>query len=187
MINSVSDRLSYRPLIEEDWPFFLMLNQDPVVMKYVADPRSEQTIRTQSFDIRLPTWHPGSTHWLCLMMLERQTQARIGVTGFIPRGDGIAEVGFLLAPDFYGRGYGAESLKHICAFAFDVCGFHTLTATVTAGNIASKNTLLSAGFAHERTLSQAFFLQGKWQDDWCFSLSRNTFFARAAQNPPGHL
>ncbi len=176
MINIASDRLCYRSLIEEDWPFFLMLNQDPTVMKYVADPRSPQAIRTQSFDVRLPPWHPGSTHWLCLMILEQQTQARVGVTGFIPRGDDTAEVGFLLAPDFHGQGYGAESLKRICEFAFDICGFQALTATVTAGNIASKNTLLTAGFVHERTLSRAFFLHGEWQDDWCFRLSERAFF-----------
>ena len=69
------------------------------MVRYVADDRSENAIR-HAFDMRLPRWEPGSSHWLCLVMREKSRGQSVGVTGLIDRSDGVAEVGFLLASAF---------------------------------------------------------------------------------------
>lgn len=165
-----SASIDYRPMTAADWPFFLALHQDPDIIRYISAPRSAEDIRTHSFLPRLPPWQKGSAHWLCLVMSEKGSAIPAGVTGFIDRGDNVAEVGFILAPAFHGRGLGAGTLYDIARFAFDVCGYRRLTATVTAGNEASRRTLLKVGFTHEGTLRQNYFLQGRWQDDWLFGL-----------------
>lgn len=171
MVNVSSARLDYQPLAETDWPFFLSLHQDPLVMRYVSDPRAEARIR-QLFDVRLPPWDVGSQHWLCLVMREKATGAAVGVTGFVDRGDGVAEVGFLLASAFHGRGYGTESLRAVCRFAFAEAGFRKLSATVTAGNVPSRTVLEKLGFLLEGTLRESYLLEERWQDDWLFGLLR---------------
>lgn len=174
MTNLLSERLDHRPITEEDWPFFLALNQDRQVVRYVADDRSEAAIR-QLFDVRLPRWEVGSPHWLCWVIRERSTGARVGVTGLIDRGEGVAEVGFLLASAFHGKGYGIESLRLLCRFAFAEARFRKLSATVTAGNAASKAVLEKAGFVLEGTLRESYLLAGRWQDDWLFGLLQREF------------
>ena len=174
MTNLLSERLDHRPITEEDWPFFLALNQDRQVVRYVADDRSEAAIR-QLFDVRLPRWEVGSPHWLCWVIRERSTGERVGVTGLIDRGEGVAEVGFLLASAFHGKGYGIESLRLLCRFAFAEAGFRKLSATVTAGNAASKAVLEKAGFVLEGTLRESYLLAGRWQDDWLFGLLQREF------------
>lgn len=54
--NITSKRLQYRQLAADDWRFFLSLQQDERVMRYVADPQSEDEIRRDRFEIRLPRW-----------------------------------------------------------------------------------------------------------------------------------
>lgn len=169
MLTLRSERLEYQPLTEQDWPFFLALHQDPLVMRYVADARDEDAIRLL-FYVRLPRWEVGSRHWLCLLIRELSTGEPVGVTGCVDRGDGVAEVGFLLASAFHGKGYGIESLRALCRFAFADAGFRKLTATVTAGNAASKAVLQRAGFVQEGTLRESYFLADRWQDDWLFGL-----------------
>lgn len=164
-----SERLEYQPITETDWPFFLALNQDPQVVRYVADDRSEGAIR-HAFDVRLPRWEPGSPHWLCLVMREKSSGHSVGVTGLVDRSDGVAEVGFLLASAFHRKGLGSESLRALCSAAFTEAGYRKLTATVTAGNVASKAVLEKAGFVQEGTLRESYFLAGRWQDDWLFGL-----------------
>lgn len=173
-MNVRSERLEYQQVTEEDWPFFLALYQDPQVMRYVTDPRSAEAIRRESFDVRTPRWELGSPHWLCLLMRERSSGEPVGVTGFVDHGDGVAEVGFLLAAAFHGRGYGTEQLRAICRSAFDA-GFRKLTAMVTAGNDASRAVLERVGFVQEGTLRESFFLAGRWQDDWIFGLLKREF------------
>lgn len=144
-------------------------------MKFITSSRTEDEIRSQSFDCRLQPWHKGCEHWLCLVMSEKGSDIPIGVTGFVDRGEGIAEVGFILAAEFHGRGFGSESLKDIARFAFEVQGYRKFTAVVTAGNVASRSTLLKVGFLQEGTLRQNYFLHNRWQDDWIFGLLRNEF------------
>jgi len=170
-----SARLDYRPLEARDWPFFLALQQDPRVMHFISTVRAEDVIRQQTFEPRLPPWEKGCAHWLCLVIHPRGRDVPMGLTGFIDRGDGIAEVGFLLAPAYQGRGVGSESLRDIVRYAFEVQGFRKLTATVTAGNHASRRTLLNAGFQQEGTLRQNYFLHDRWHDDWIFGLLNPAF------------
>lgn len=44
----VTERLSLQSITVEDWPLFLRLYQDPEVIRYISDPRSEAEIRTSS-------------------------------------------------------------------------------------------------------------------------------------------
>ncbi len=77
-----------------------------------------------------------------------------GLTGYQHHQRDIAEVGFLFAPAAQGRGYGYESLRALCDYAFTTGGVRRLTASVTAGNEASKQLLLKAGFQLEGELRE---------------------------------
>lgn len=48
--------LNYRCLSHTDWPFYLALNQDRHVMNFISDSRTEEEIRTHSFEKRLQPW-----------------------------------------------------------------------------------------------------------------------------------
>ena len=167
-----SSTLEYRNLCHTDWPFFLDLNSDRQIMSFICDPLDEETIRRHYFEPRLQPWYKGCRHWLCLVISEKSTGIPIGVTGFIERNDGVAEVGFILKPECQGKGYGRESLNNIIQFAFTHYSYHKLVATVTSGNEASRRTLVSAGFQQEGTLRKSYYLDGYWQDDWLFGLLR---------------
>lgn len=108
-----TSRLLCRPLTENDWTFFLTLQKNPDVMRFVADTRTEEEIRI-AFNSRLPEWSPGSPHWLCLVLCDKASGAPLGVTGYIHDNNECAEVGFLLAPEAQGKGYGTESLHAVC-------------------------------------------------------------------------
>lgn len=168
MIALTTKRLTCTLITPADWSFFLMLQQNPQVMRYVADNRSESEIR-ETFDSRLHPWSPGAAHWLCLVVRDAQNVA-LGVTGYIHREADCAEVGFLFAPHAQGQGYGGESLRAVCDYAFQEGGVRRLTATVTAGNVASRRTLEKIGFRLEGELRESYQLAGEWHNDWLFGL-----------------
>ncbi len=167
-------RLTCSPVQEEDWPFFLSLQQHPDVMRFVAEARPEEAIR-EAFIARLPAWTPGSDHWLCLVVRDNLSQIPLGVTGYIHHDDDCAEVGFLFAPQAQGKGYGFESLQAVCDYAFGQGGIRRLTATVTAGNVASKRLLEKVGFVLEGELRESYWLAGQWHNDWLFGLLKHEY------------
>lgn len=173
MIALTTERLGCTLMTESDWSFFLALQQHPQVMRYVADSRSEEEIRA-AFDARLHPWTPGAEHWLCLVVRDA-AQTPLGITGYIHRDSDCAEVGFLFSPQAQGKGYGSESLRAVCDYAFRHGGIRRLTATVTAGNIASRRTLEKQGFMLEGELRESYFLAGQWQNDWLFGLLSHEF------------
>lgn len=165
----LTPRLRCSPLQLDDWSFFLALQRDPQVMLYIADSRPLAEIR-EAFDSRLSPWTPGARHWLCLIVRDRHTHVPLGITGYRHHEDDCAEVGFLFTPQAQGKGYGYESLQALCDFAFSAGGVRRLTATVTAGNIASKSLLQKTGFLLEGELRECYWLNGRWHNDWLFGL-----------------
>jgi hypothetical protein len=103
---------------------------------------------------------------------DRLTHTPLGLTGYQHHQRDIAEVGFLFAPAAQGRGYGYESLRALCDYAFTTGGVRRLTASVTAGNEASKQLLLKAGFRLEGELRENYWLNGRWHNDWLFGRLR---------------
>lgn len=105
-------------------------------------------------------------------MREKHSGEAVGITGFRPHWAPYrqAEVGYGSLPSGQGKGYGKESLRAVLDFAVNACGFHKLTATVTAGNLASRGLLESCGFQLEGTLRDNYRLADQWCDDWLFGL-----------------
>ncbi|SNY71371.1 GNAT family N-acetyltransferase [Enterobacter sp. CC120223-11] len=175
MIMLATPRLRCEMLHQADWPFFLSLYQNQAVMRQVMDAMSETEIR-DAFESRLAPWSPGAEHWLCLLVREASSGEPLGLTGFIQREKEMAEVGFLFSPTAQGKGYGTESLRAVCDFAFSEGKFRRLTATVTAGNLASRRVLEKVGFVLEGELRESYWLGGKWHNDWLMGLLRSDYF-----------
>lgn len=62
-----------------------------------------------------------------------------------------AELGFMLLPDYWGRGYGSEIAAQLMRVAESVPGLTRVWANIDPGNEASRRILLGLGFASEHT------------------------------------
>lgn len=166
-----TERLILKAITENDWDIFEKLHKDTAVIKYVSDAFTEADIKNR-FQSRLVPWQKTSSNWLTLTIFEKTTGNKIGVTGFYPEWQPYqqAELGFLLCPDFQGKGYGQESTIALLDYAFNTCSFHKVSATVTEGNIASVSLLKKIGFTHEGTIRDNFKLANKWHNDLKFGL-----------------
>ena len=76
-------------------------------------------------------------------------------------------------PDAQGQGYGTESLRAVCDYAFREGGINRLIATVTAGNLASRSLLEKVGFTLEQELHESYRLRDQLHNDWLFGMMRH--------------
>ena len=162
-------RLTMSPLTAQHWPLFYQLHTDPQVIAQCFDEPALSDIRTR-FQSRLPPWTVTASHWLCLVIRETATDQLIGVTGFGLR-DGVAEVGYLLLPQYHDLGYGSESLLALIAHAKAALGIRHFSAVVTAGNIGSEKVLAKAGFVLTQVVPSAYQIGGNWYADHHYRLS----------------
>lgn len=175
-VQIVTPRLILRPISEIDWDLFNRLHQTQGVIKYVNDPFTELEIK-ERFISRLGEWKKTSNKWLTLTIIEKSSGTKIGVTGFYPQWEPYqqAELGFLLSPEFQGKGFAKESTRAVVEYAFNKCNFHKVIATVTEGNTPSFNLLKGLGFIHEGTIRDNFKLGGHWRNDLKLGLLKPEF------------
>ncbi|CAM3172156.1 GNAT family N-acetyltransferase [Vibrio rarus] len=162
-------RLTLKALTAEDWPLFYELHRNPLVTQLCFDPPSIEAMK-QRFHCRLQAWNTQSTHWLCFVVNHRHSNESIGLTGFCMQ-DGVAEVGYMFLPSFYGQGFATESLRGLLEWARERHAIDEFLATVTKGNVASEKVLLNSGFTFHQSIANAYCIGGNLYTDHIYRLS----------------
>lgn len=83
---------------------------------------------------------------------------------------GIAEIGYLLLPEYWNKGYGtriANVLIHIC---FNELGLHKVVANCNASNIGSWRIMEKVGMTKEGEFKKHRFKNGRYADEYQYSL-----------------
>lgn len=79
-----------------------------------------------------------------------------------------AEMGYVLHKNFWGRGYGRETVKLLIDFAFSTLKLHKIHANVVDTNWGSIKVLEHNGFELEGRLKDYYLVDGKFFDGLIF-------------------
>ena len=108
--------------------------------------------------------------------IHRAIVAGGGAVGCVSlcRGKGVlcrsAELGYWLAPAYWGRGIMTEAVGRMCAAAFAETDIVRIQAQVFAPNTASQKVLEKNGFAREAVLRRAVYKDGAFFDMFVYAL-----------------
>ena len=147
--------------------------QDPEVTRYLVWAPHRSLAETEEF-LRRVTESPdlGSDyHW---GITEAGDDTLRGMIALRPRGY-KAEVGYVLARPFWGRGYMTEALRAVLEFAFSLPNMYRVWATCDAENIASARVLEKAGFDFEGILRRYTMhpnIAAEPRDVRCYAVTR---------------
>ena len=116
-----SERLILRDRRFEDFPDFLAMQKDQRLQRYITgEPLSDEDA-WQKF-IRM-TGHWALMGYGMWVIEERESGAFVGETGFAefhrdiePSHIGVPEMGWLVSPDFQGKGYASEAVRAAIAW-----------------------------------------------------------------------
>lgn len=88
----------------------------------------------------------------------------------IDRGQGRAEIGFILRSDYWGQGYAGEALACLLRHARSAMGLRRIEADVDPRNLASLKLLERLGFRREGYLPERWQVGGELQDSMLLGL-----------------
>jgi RimJ/RimL family protein N-acetyltransferase len=77
----------------------------------------------------------------------------------------FAHIGLALRPPFRGRGLGADIVKVLCRYGFEIRGLHRLQVETLADNAAMINAAKRAGFVQEAMLRRSAWVNGEFTDE----------------------
>lgn len=172
-------RLRLRPARMADLKDFHAVMSDPAAMRYWSSAPHADTDATERY---LAAMVAGAGEMEDYAIEERDRPGRvIGKAGCWrvmaaedgPPGTQVAEVGYILHPDCWGRGYAQEALAVILPRVFArFPAVAAVIADVDPRNAASIRLLESLGFAETGRQVNTIEVAGAWCDSVYFALPR---------------
>lgn len=167
-----TERLVLREFVADDWAAVLAYQSNPRYLRfYEWEGRTEQGVR-DFVGMFLGYQREEPRYRFQLAVTLREDGGLIGNCGvrLVAPGARVAEIGYELAPEHWGRGYATEAARAMAAFGFAELGLHRLQSYCVADNIASARVLEKIGMRREGHLREAQWYKGRWWDTLLYGM-----------------
>jgi RimJ/RimL family protein N-acetyltransferase len=151
-----TERLLLRPAKADDLEPLHAILSDPRAMAYWSSPPHESRDQTRDWLASMIAIQPTEGEDF-IVEHERKLVGKAGLWRF-------PEIGFILHPDHWGRGFAGEALAPILDRAFGVHGLPKVDADVDPRNAASLRLLEGLGFRETGRKERTWFVGGQWCD-----------------------
>ncbi len=115
--------------------------------------------------------------YICFGMVPRGEEHAWGVFELRQLQPGFlrGELGFVIAPPYWGKGIFVEAARMLLAFAFDTVKVHRVEARVSTDNGRGNAAIGKIGFEREGTLRDAFWCEDHFADQYLWATLASTW------------
>jgi [ribosomal protein S5]-alanine N-acetyltransferase len=169
-----TERLKLRKIEDDDWALYQILYSNEDILAHVGPSVSEDVLK-KYFSVNKDDTKQNKQY--TLIIEEKQSGVSVGSIGMykIQHTFQRCEIGFMLLPDSWGKGYATEAAKAVVKYAFNELGLNRISAVSAITNIASHKVLEKVGFEREGCLRQNVILKDEYVDDYIFGMLKNEF------------
>jgi RimJ/RimL family protein N-acetyltransferase len=177
-------RLRLRPFAEADFDDLYGFQSLPAAARYLyTEPRSREETRALLDAWLACTTFSEDDDKLVLAMETKGSGRVVGEVLLILRSTKHrqGEIGFLLHPDFHGRGLAREASLPLMRLGFERFGLHRIYGRCDARNSASARLMERLGLRHEAALRENEFVKGEWTTELVYALLASEWAERGGQ------
>lgn len=169
-------RLVLRKLKFEDAKYFQNIRSDERVMEFMDSNRHLKLEDSEKF-IAENLANYTQKKAISWALIEKTSKYFIGDFSFwaIDHKNSRAEVGYVLRPEYWGKGFMKEALREIFSFGFQKLNLHSLEANINPANTKSRGLLKSLGFVKEAYFRENYYYDGQYLDSEIYSLLEKNF------------
>jgi RimJ/RimL family protein N-acetyltransferase len=182
----LTERLSLRPLTDGDLDDVHAYYSRPEVTRYLYwGTRDRDGSREALDDYSRYTALESEGDGLVLAMVARDGGRVVGQVSlhWDSEEHRQGEIGFVVNPDYHGRGLAREAAMAMLRLGFDDLGLHRITGRCDARNLASARLMERLGMRREAHLVENEFVKGEWTDELVFAMLEQEWRAiRAARS-----
>jgi ribosomal-protein-alanine N-acetyltransferase len=159
-------RIRFRELRFDDWPDVHLWGSRSDTCRYeVWGPNTlEETRAFVSSTIRANQAAPRLHYTFAVTLPEAPRVIGLGELRAQNAALQLAEIGYVLHPDFWRQGLGTQIGRALVTFGFGTLGLHRIAATCDPRNLASGRILQKCGMTYEGRLRQNVLLRDGWRD-----------------------
>lgn len=166
-----TNRLLLRRISADDADEFFKLRSNKKIMQFIDRPLAE-TKQDALKLIEIITNGVLNNEAITWAISLKYDSALIGTIGFwrILKEHYRAEIGYLLAEAFQGKGIMQEAINAALSYGFKTMQLHSVEANVNPSNAASIKLLEKNGFMREAFFKENYYYNGKFLDSYVYSL-----------------
>lgn len=163
-------RLMLREFRADDFDELYAMQSRPESVRFEPDKSAEDVRAYLSQAAQQAQAQPRS-HFRFAIAIRPDDNVR-GFIGLALNRDMIRdwEIGWLVHPDHWGRGYASEAARRVLAFAFSELDAHRVIAFCDVENRASERVMQKLGMRHEGTTRKTRLLRGAWHDELLYAV-----------------
>jgi RimJ/RimL family protein N-acetyltransferase len=172
MMELITERLILRDFVEGDWPAVLAYSSDPRYLRYYewTERTPEQVQAFVQMFLRGQQGQPRIKFQLALVLKHNgQLIGNCGIRKDTPDAR-QADIGYELAPDYWGQGYATEAARAVVRFGFSELRVHRIWADCVADNVGSTRVLEKIGMRREGHLRENQYYKGRWWDTLLYGI-----------------
>lgn len=162
MIEIRTERLLLRTVRQADVPAFHAILGDGEATAFWSTPPHTDIAQTEAWVAGMAAIDPGEGEDF-VIEFEGQVIGKAGLYRF-------PEIGYILHPGAWGRGFAREALVPIIERAFTLHRLSAIEADVDPRNLASLRLLTGLGFTEVGRASRTWNIGGQWCDSIYLSL-----------------
>jgi ribosomal-protein-alanine N-acetyltransferase len=169
--NLKTQRLLLRRVNKNDADTILALRSNDEVMKYIPRPylknKEDALELIAMFDDKIE--NGKGINWG--ITFADEPEKIIGIIGYyrMKPEHYRAEVGYMLFPEYSGKGIVSEALQKVVEYGFNDMKLHSIEAILDPENKGSERVLLKNGFVKEGHLIENEFYEGRFLDTLIYS------------------
>ena len=169
--NLETERLLLRRVDSDDIKEIFALRSNPETMKYIPRPLVK-TDEDALEHIAMIDSKIDSNEGINWAITLKDNPKLIGVIGHyrIKPENYRAELGYMLLPEYHGKGIVSEAVKEAVKYGFQVMKLNSLEAIIDPDNYASAKVLEKNGFVKEAHLKEYEFFEGRFLDTVIYSI-----------------
>jgi [ribosomal protein S5]-alanine N-acetyltransferase len=170
-----TERLRIRDHLRTDFDSYYALFADPEVTEFTYNGRrADRKAQRREFKETIGQSSLAERDKYYLLVEDRLSGEFIGECGFdIQRKEekgGIAEAGYFLARDQWGKGYATEILRALIDYCFRELDLHKVITTCDARNVRSGRVMEKSGMKREGVLRRQRYSGGLWVDEYLYGI-----------------
>lgn len=169
--NLETERLLLRRVDANDINEIFALRSNPETMKYIPRPlvKTDEDALEHVAMIDSKIDSNEGINWAITL---KDNPKLIGVIGHyrIKPENYRAELGYMLLPEYHGKGIVSEAVKEAVKYGFQVMKLNSLEAIIDPDNHASAKVLEKNGFVKEAHLKEYEFYEGRFLDTVIYSI-----------------
>jgi ribosomal-protein-alanine N-acetyltransferase len=171
-----SERLIFRQTGIKDYHAIKSVLGNEEVMRYTTLDCIKEDARMRKIFRAALAHRNGKLKWYLYMIFEKESMDFVGVGDIeLEEFSGkpeIAEIGYLLLPQFWGKGYATEAAGMMLEISFQRFGVRKTNARCNAMNIQSEKIMRKCGMKKEGVIRCGRFKNGQWYDELCYGILR---------------